>query len=177
MAERVRRELDVPVHVHEADAPRARGEEKKQVAMGPMKIGPLLRFLWYAGRRGGLRPPPLREVRTFTDGDTLDLPGQPRVIHLPGHTPGSVALHVPAVDAVFVGDALTTGHVLTGATGPRPAPFTIDVAQADRSVERLSGIRASWVLPGHGAPWGGGLDEALRRYRDAAAAEAAGTRD
>ena len=52
---------------------------------------------------------------------TLDLPGSPQIIHVPGHTPGSIAVHVPAVDAVFVGDALTTGHVLTGATGPQPA--------------------------------------------------------
>lgn len=168
-AERLRRDHGIPIHVHEADAARARGEEKKQVATGPMKIGPFLRFLWYAGRRGGLRPPKLTEVVTFDDGDTLPLPGAPRIIGLPGHTPGSVAVWVPHVDAVFVGDAMTTGHVLTGATGPRPAPFTIDVERADASLARLEDIAATWVLPGHGAPWSGGVADALRRYREAAA--------
>ena len=60
----------------------------------------------------------------------LDLPGAPVVIHIPGHTPGSVAFHFASVDAVFVGDAMTTGHVLTGAVGPQPAPFTLDTEQA-----------------------------------------------
>ena len=169
-AERLRREQGVPVYVHEADAALARGETKKSVGMGPMKIGPMLRFLWYGGRRGGLRTTPIGEVQTFTDGDTLHLPGSPRIIGLPGHTPGSVAIDVPAVDAVFVGDALTTGHVLTGATGPRPAPFTMDPALARESLAKLEAIAATWVLPGHGAPWSGGTAEAVRLVRVAAEA-------
>lgn len=169
-AERLRREHGVPVHVHEADAALARGETKKNVGMGPMKIGPFLRFMWYAGRRGGLRTTPIAEVKTFTDGVTLDLPGSPRIIHLPGHTPGSVAVHVPAVDAVFVGDALTTGHVLTGAIGPQPAPFTMDAPMALESLTKLEAIPATWVLPGHGPPWSGGATEAVRLARAAAPA-------
>ncbi len=163
-AERLRRE-GVTIHVHEADAARARGEIKKSTPMGRMKIGPLFRFLWYAGRRGGLRVTPVAEVTTFADGDVLDLPGHPRVIHLPGHTPGSVALHVPSVDALFVGDALTTGHVLTGEIGPQPAPFTIEPAAALASLDRLADVPATWVLPGHGAPWNGGAAEAVRLVR------------
>jgi glyoxylase-like metal-dependent hydrolase (beta-lactamase superfamily II) len=31
---------------------------------------------------------------------TLDLPGRPQVIEVPGHTPGSVAFHLPAQGAV-----------------------------------------------------------------------------
>jgi glyoxylase-like metal-dependent hydrolase (beta-lactamase superfamily II) len=168
-AERLRREHGVPVHVHELDAAMARGETKKAAGLGPWKIGPLLRFMWYAGRRGGLRTTPVTEVRTFTHGEILDLPGAPRIIHIPGHTPGSVAVHVPAVDAVFVGDALTTGHVLTGATGPQPAPFTLEAEQALTSLAKLDSVAASWVLPGHGAPWSGGAAEAVRRVLESAA--------
>ena len=174
-AERLRRE-GVPIHVHAADADRARGEVKKQTPMGPMKIGPLLRFLWYAGRRGGLRVRPVAEVGTFEDGDVLDLPGRPRIIHLPGHTPGSVAIHAPTVDAVFVGDALTTGHVLTGERGPQPAPFTIDPPEALASLDRLAEVTATWVLPGHGAPWSGGTTEAIRLVRERATRTAAAAR-
>ena len=168
-AERLRSEHGIPVFVHEADAPLARGETKKDVPMGPMKIGPLLRFFWYAGRRGGLRTTPITEVSTFGDGDTLDLPGRPRIIHIPGHTPGSVAVHVPSVDALFVGDALTTGHVLTGATGPQPAPFTMEPGAALESLAKLESAAATWVLPGHGAPWSGGVTEAVRLVRSASA--------
>lgn len=112
-AERIRRERGVPVHVHELDAPLARGEVKKAISWGPIRWRSLLGFLWYSARRGGLRIPPVTDVVTFVDGKTLDLPGSPRIIGIPGHTPGSVAIHVPAVDALFVGDAMTTGHVLT----------------------------------------------------------------
>src|SRR5690606_20380798 len=74
--------------------------------------------------------------------------------------------------ALFVGDALTTRHVLTGATGPQPAPFTDDPAAAAAVLTRLEDIEADWVLPGHGPPWTGGVPALLAAYR--AAADAAG---
>lgn len=167
-AERLRRDHGVRVFVHEADAARARGEVKKgNAGMGRFKIGPLLRFLWYGARRGGFRTAWLTEVATFADGAVLDLPSAPRIVGLPGHTPGSVAVHVPAVDAIFVGDALTTGHVLTGQPGPQPAPFTLDPEGAMASLDRLAAISATWVIPGHGAPFGGGSTEIVRLVREA----------
>lgn len=167
-AERIRGEHGVPILVHELDAPRARGEVKKEMKWGRVKVGPLMKFLWYSGIRGGLSITPVADVGTFVDGQVLDLPGSPVVVHIPGHTPGSVAFHVPSVDAVFVGDAMTTGHVLTGAAGPQLAPFTLDPEQALASMTLLEGLGASWVLPGHGAPWGGGIAEAVRLIREAA---------
>ncbi len=168
-AERLRGEHGVPIYVHEADTTLARGEIKKKISWGKMRPGPVLRFLWYSGRRGGLRITPVSEVVTFGDGDVLELPGSPRVIHVPGHTPGSVAIHVPAVDALFVGDAMTTGNVLTGAKGPAPAPFTMDPVQALASLGKLDDVGAAWLLPGHGAPWHGGVAGALASYRQVAA--------
>jgi glyoxylase-like metal-dependent hydrolase (beta-lactamase superfamily II) len=165
-AERLRRERGVPVYVHLADAGRARGEVSKPMSgWGPVKMGALLGFLWYSGRKGGLRVPPLTEVVPIDDGATLDLPGSPRVMHVPGHTPGSIAIHVPAVDAVFVGDEFTTRNVLTGVEGPAIAPFTLDPESAKASWARLDGIDARWLLVGHGDPWDGGVAEALREAR------------
>jgi glyoxylase-like metal-dependent hydrolase (beta-lactamase superfamily II) len=171
-AERLRTEQKVPVYVHELDVARARGEDKKpNSGWGPVKVGPLARFLWYSARRGGLRIQPVTELMTVADGDVLNLPGSPRIIHIPGHTPGSVAIHVPSVDAVFMGDAMTTGNVLTGERGPRPAPFTLDTSSALESLGKLDDVQATWVLPGHGAPWDGGLAEAIRRIREVAAGD------
>jgi glyoxylase-like metal-dependent hydrolase (beta-lactamase superfamily II) len=165
-AEHLRRERGVPVYVHQLDAGRARGEVKKPMSgWGQVKIGPLVGFLAYGARHGALRIKYLTEVVTFGDGATLDLPGSPRIIHIPGHTPGSVAVHVPSVDAVFLGDAFTTRSVLTGESGPRLAPFTLDPAKAKTSLARLDGIDATWVLPGHGEAWNTGLAEALRQIR------------
>src|SRR6478609_2743461 len=160
-AERLRRDHGVPVFVHEADAARARGEVSTKPEWGHMKVGATAGFLWYALRKNGMRTTPLAEVVAVHDGDVLDLPGAPRVIGMPGHSPGSIAVHVPVADAVFVGDALTTRHVLTGERGPQPAPFTDDPHEAIASLQRLVGLGATWVLNGHGTPWNGGVDEAV----------------
>jgi glyoxylase-like metal-dependent hydrolase (beta-lactamase superfamily II) len=161
-AERLRRERRVPVSVHELDARLARGDvTPKNQRMG--RIGPaLLRFLWFALTHGGLRNTKIAEVATFGDGATLDVPGSPRVIHVPGHSEGSAALHVPARDALFVGDAFATYSVVSGATGPQIAPFSSDVPQARASLARLERIEAGFVLPGHGEPWTGGVERAVR---------------
>lgn len=162
-AERLRREASVPVFVGAADAAEARGEVPKPSApRDPMKIRPLLGFLAFGLTHGGLRRAAVQEVRSIEGSTTLDVPGAPVVIPMPGHTPGSVAYHVPAVDAIFMGDAMTTRSVLTGAVGPAPAPFTVDRQQAARSLEGLIDIEATWVLPGHGDAWWTGLPEALR---------------
>jgi Metallo-beta-lactamase superfamily len=94
-AARLHRETGVAAYIHQADADRARMKVKKpNSGWGPVKIGPLAGFLWYSARRGGLRPQPATELQTIADGDVLDVPGSPRIIHTPGHTPGSVAVHV-----------------------------------------------------------------------------------
>ncbi|WP_377267532.1 MBL fold metallo-hydrolase [Peterkaempfera sp. SMS 1(5)a] len=154
-AERLRREHGVPVYVHSADAHRARTGEKPKTPSGPMRLLPTLGFFWYGLRKNGLKAEYLKEVTEFSDGDVLELPGSPVIVAMPGHSPGSVAVHLPSVDAVCVGDALTTRHVLTGRTGPQPAPFTDEPAEALASLDRLAELKASWVLPGHGTPWNG----------------------
>ena len=155
----MRRERGTPVRVHELDAALARGEVPNPAkGFGPVKIRPLLEFMLYSGLRGGLRNQPIKEVATFGDGATLDLPGSPKVILVPGHTPGSAALHVPSHDALFVGDALATKAVTTGEEGPRVAPFTADADEAVRSLARIENVEARWVLPGHGQAWTGGVE-------------------
>lgn len=152
-AERLRRTTGVPVYIHAADADRAKGGDKPKPPSSRMKIGPMLGFLAYAARKGGLRTRHLTDVTEVGDGDALPLPGAPVVISMPGHSPGSIAVHIAIADAVCVGDALTTRHVLTGRTGPQPAPFTDEPEEALASLERLAELKASWILPGHGAPW------------------------
>lgn len=167
-AERLRADHGVPVHLRPADAARARGEERSSPSWDGARLLPTLGFLVDATRHGGLRTRYLTETVPIEDGQTLDLPGAPRVIGLPGHSPGSVAIHIPAVRAVFVGDALTTRHVLTGVTGPQPAPFTDDPELADSALDALRDLDVDWVIPGHGAPWRGGTRPLLDAYRAAA---------
>ena len=168
-AARLHREKGIPAYLHPADADRARLKVRKpNSGWGPVKLVPLAGFLWYTAREGGLRIRPAGELRPAEDGQVLDVPGTPQIIHVPGHTPGSVAVHVPAVDALFIGDTLTTRNVLTGATGPKPAPFTLEPGQAMASLSRVSDVDETWVLPGHGPAWDRGVAEAVRLTREAA---------
>ena len=169
-AARLHREKGIQAYLHTADADRARLKVKKpNSGWGPVKAGPLAGFLWYSARQGGLRIRPADGLQAVGDGQVLDVPGAPRIIHVPGHTPGSVAVHVPAVDALFIGDTMTTRNVLTGVTGPKPAPFTLQPEQAMDSLARIGDVDATWVLPGHGPAWDGGVAEAVRLTRQAAA--------
>lgn len=153
--------------MHRADVDRVRGLVKPHAPRDGMDLRATARFLAYAARKGGLRTTYLSDVVPVDDGRVLDLPGSPRVVGLSGHSPGSIAVHVPAVDALFFGDPLTTRRVLTGRTEPQPAPFTDDPAGALASLDRLAGLEAAWGLPGHGAPWTRGADEAVRTLRAA----------
>jgi glyoxylase-like metal-dependent hydrolase (beta-lactamase superfamily II) len=166
-AERARRERGWRVLVHEADEALALGKVKNPAKNPRMRLGPVVGFFWWASRRGLLRVPPLTAVATYGDGATLDVPGAPRVVLVPGHTPGSAALVLSGHDAIFVGDAMATYSVAHGERGPRVAPFTADQAQARESLLRLEGLGARLVLPGHGDAFDGGIDEAVRLAREA----------
>jgi glyoxylase-like metal-dependent hydrolase (beta-lactamase superfamily II) len=111
-------------------------------------------------------------VSTFGDGATLDVPGAPRVVAVPGHTPGSAALFLESDKTLFVGDAMATYAVTNGDRGPQVAPFTADRQEALKSLARLENLDAQIVLPGHGSPWtqgiGAAVQEARKRFEETA---------
>jgi glyoxylase-like metal-dependent hydrolase (beta-lactamase superfamily II) len=165
-AERFRLERRITPRIHELDAAMARGEVKPEHQQsGKIRIGSIVGFLLFGVRKGALRQKALAEVATFGDGATLDVPGAPRVIHVPGHSPGSAALQFAGVDALLVGDAFATYAVSNGHAGPQIAPFSSDPAEALASLARLEPIEAGWALPGHGEPWTGGVAAAIEAVR------------
>lgn len=168
IAEALRVEHGAAVFVHEADAARARGDEAApRPAMPPWRLGAALGFIGTMLAKAG-RTRRVGEVRTVVDGDVLPLPGSPVVVGMPGHSPGSIAVHLPAHGVVAVGDALTTRHVLTGDATPQLAPFSDDLAAADASLDRLAAFDAQAVVPGHGTVWHGtprALVDAIRAGR------------
>jgi len=68
-----------------------------------------------------------------------------RVVHTPGHTLGSVCIHIPQERALFTGDtALGLGTV---AISPPPHG---DMALYLESLDRLKTLDSALMLPGHG---------------------------
>jgi glyoxylase-like metal-dependent hydrolase (beta-lactamase superfamily II) len=121
------------------------------------------------GRRGATKIIPIREVSAFGDGERLDVPGKPRVVHAPGHTDGSAAIVLEDRGIMFTGDVLCTRNAYTGRTGPQimPSGLNTDTPQALASLGNMAGIKAGLLLPGHGEPWTGGVEDAIRRARTA----------
>jgi glyoxylase-like metal-dependent hydrolase (beta-lactamase superfamily II) len=172
IADGVRRDAGAPVYVHEADANLARTgkNHKRDGSLLPYLRHPATwKLLSMMVRSGGARPTKIAEVQTFgSEAGTLDVPGSPRVIPTPGHSPGHVAFHLPERGVLFVGDALCTYNPLTGRRGPQvmPKAFALSSAQELEALSALEPLEASLLLPGHGDPWTDGPAAAVARARE-----------
>jgi glyoxylase-like metal-dependent hydrolase (beta-lactamase superfamily II) len=123
--------------------------------------------IWHIARNGGARPPKVASVQAFADGEELDVPGRPRVVATPGHSPGHCVLHVPGDGAVIAGDAICGWNTVTGEPGPvlPPPQFSNSMAAARASLERIEQIDAETLHFGHGDPWSGGCAAAVAEAR------------
>jgi len=67
----------------------------------------------------------------------LDFADAAVVLHVGGHTPGSIALHLPSLGVLLTGDLVAEfrGNVIVG-------PFNTDRDQSRRSISRLAGTDA-----------------------------------
>lgn len=172
-AGRLHRERGTPVHIHQVDAGAARKGRPpgNPLALVPqMRHGPARRFLGHITANGGPVPRKVAEVNEFSDGQVLDVPGRPRVVHTPGHTLGHCSLLFEDRGVVLAGDALVTVNPFTGVTGPQAPPDAVnsDTAQAVASLAQLESLAADVVAGGHGDPWTQGVAEAVAQARQAA---------
>jgi glyoxylase-like metal-dependent hydrolase (beta-lactamase superfamily II) len=174
-AERARKELGVPVWVHENDVPLTRhplqyGHERSPLYYFATQVR-ALPIVAALTRDRAWWPSPLKEVRRYRDG-VLDVPGKPRVVLTPGHTLGHCALHLPDRDTVIAGDAIVTLDPYTARRGPRlvARAATADVARALDALDTLEETGARTVLVGHGPPWTTGVAGAVAAARAAGAA-------
>ncbi|GHA00854.1 MBL fold metallo-hydrolase [Streptomyces echinoruber] len=144
------------VLAHRLDAPYVRGE-----APGPPPVlqdgeRPLLERARRLPHAESVRP---RRVVEVGDGDVLGFGGGARVVHVPGHTEGSVALHLPCHGVLFTGDAVAAppvdGTVL-------PGVFNLDRARMLASFRRLARLSVEVACFGHGDPVLAGAGEVLR---------------
>lgn len=160
---------DIEVLTSEREAAHARREFLEQA--GPLDLLPTVlqprgrRFLRHIVAAGALRRTPVPQARGTEMGVPLDLPGHPVPILTPGHTSGSTSYLVD--DVLITGDALITGHGLSGHDGPqRVAPFfEHDPAQAEATLDVIAGIDAAAIVPGHGRPWRGKPADAVSLAR------------
>src|SRR3954452_20392424 len=158
-AESARTELGIPVYVHDNDVPLTRhpwryDHERPRAPYFATQVRALpivAQFL----RDHAFWPPAIKDVKRYHDGETLPVPGAPRVLATPGHTLGHCSLHFPDRDAVIAGDALVTLDPYTNRKGPRLVARAA-VADTERNLGTLDAVAATGaqtVLTGHGEPW------------------------
>ena len=123
------------VAIHELDAPVLAGRERP--AKGRRAMAVITRLFR------------LRRVTAdllLRDGDRI---GGLEVVHVPGHTAGSIVLRRDD-GVVFSGDALL-GDRHGGIRLPDPG-LSFDPAQAQASAEKIRALDFRLLLPGHGRP-------------------------
>jgi glyoxylase-like metal-dependent hydrolase (beta-lactamase superfamily II) len=97
--------------------------------------------------RYGLKP--AAPSRLVGDGERLDLGDRSlTLLHVPGHSPGLLAVHEPASGTLFTSDALYDGRMFFGLRGS-------DRQAAARSIARLAALPVTSVHPGHGESFDG----------------------
>ncbi|HYM15387.1 MAG TPA: MBL fold metallo-hydrolase [Dehalococcoidia bacterium] len=136
--------------VHAADAPYVDGRAPWMGLQGAFGVAD----------RFGPAPYKLRVDRALEEGDTLPFGGGLRVVHAPGHTPGHIALHAPALGVLFAGDALMN---VLGLRLPL-AMSSHDMDMARQSVRALAEMQFEIALPGHGAPILGRASEKIAAW-------------
>lgn len=172
-ARKLQREWHVPVLVGAKDQQLARHPALFKAERLPLVYFRRPAFAKVAGHflaRGAFFAPPVKETQPLpAHGAALDLPGKPVVIETPGHTHGHVSFHLPSADTVIVGDAFVTLDPYSGTTGPRlvAKAATADSDLAMASLSALAATGAHLFLTGHGEPWRGPAEEAVRLAREA----------
>lgn len=171
-AEQVRSAAGAKVYAHPLEIPFLTGKrEGKPPPFFRQGFRPFLyRYLIHAMRNGVTKRVPIAAVNEFADGEIVQVPGSPRVVHAPGHTAGHCALHMKDRDILLSGDALCTFEMLTGQQRPSIPPDFVNQnsALALESLARLENLEAATVLPGHGEPWKSGVKQAVELARTAA---------
>ncbi len=132
------------VYVHEADAPYVSGKERPPLP----PTAPADAARAYSHYR------PVQPDHIVKEGDAIF---GFKVLHVPGHTPGSMALYDGRF--LFSGDNL---NFREGKVQGTPAAFDWNREKAAASVKRLASLSFDVLLPGHGNPVVGSASERAR---------------
>ncbi len=138
-----------PVHMHPNDVSRLRITFREAIAGRPAP-GTIL---------ADLTPLP-KHVVPVDDGAVIPALGGLRVIHTPGHTPGSICLYTEERRLLIVGDILQRkGRDLTYPN----YVWSDDMGLARRSIARIAELDVDTILFAHFPALHEGAQDALRR--------------
>lgn len=131
------------VVAHPADAPYIEGQLPQPGLLRPTWVRKLISpfySLW------STVPAPVDML--VNDGDKLPILGGIKILHTPGHTPGSICLYFPEQRLVIAGDVMVQGsRVKLSAKA-----YTVDISQQIKSIQRIADLDFDIICFGHGPP-------------------------
>ncbi|HEX6355038.1 MBL fold metallo-hydrolase [Actinophytocola sp.] len=150
------------VYAHRADAPVVRGERRR----AEPEITDFERPYWERVAALGISsleiPPSTVDVEVV-GGEELGFGDGARVVSIPGHTAGSIAIHLPAHGVLFAGDTVAS----LPETGVIPGAFNVDRVALLDSYRVLAELDPDVVCVGHGASVVGDAGKVMRAVLDA----------
>jgi glyoxylase-like metal-dependent hydrolase (beta-lactamase superfamily II) len=132
----------------------------EQTASLPYK-GFVQRLVFGLSERVMSRFEPCRVDRPLQDGDVIEALGGLQVIHVPGHTPGSIALYQPERQILFCGDIFFHNNPKKRLQAS-PWIVSVDVAQVWESARKLAALSVKSLCVSHGELILEGAQEKMR---------------
>jgi glyoxylase-like metal-dependent hydrolase (beta-lactamase superfamily II) len=127
------------IAAHPQDAEVIAGKKDRITPKGGMRI--IFKLLG-----SFMRVRPFQVDILINDGDNIS---GLTILHMPGHTQGSIALHDSKRKVLFIGDTLGCRDGVV--QGPSKS-VTMDLKQAYKSIEKLTDLDFMVLLSGHGEP-------------------------
>jgi glyoxylase-like metal-dependent hydrolase (beta-lactamase superfamily II) len=156
--------LGAPVYCHPDDRADAEGDggrhyfDTSRLRPYARPVYPRLLALWDGG--------PVTIAGTVAEGE--DVSGF-RVVHIPGHAPGMIALFRERDGVALTSDCFYTLDIQTGRHGAPRVPhhaFNLDTEQARASIRKLAALAPGAAWPGHAEPLTGDVAAQLERAAD-----------
>jgi glyoxylase-like metal-dependent hydrolase (beta-lactamase superfamily II)/ketosteroid isomerase-like protein len=115
----------------------------------------LQRFVWDGG--------PVKIAGTVAEGDAI---AGFRVVEIPGHAPGQIALWRESDRLALVSDGFYTLDMWGRDRAPALPDHNVDTEQARASLRKLAALEPAAAWPGHARPVTGGVRGQLERAAD-----------
>lgn len=153
-AREVAEKTDAIILAHAGDIPYLQGHrslaDEKGFWMSRIVLGT-------AQKIGFLDLPAIENVEAVSDGDTI---ANLKVVHTPGHTPGSISIWAGDEGAIFSGDNLLYRMRMLHVGLPW---FTLDLETQRRGLASYMNLPARMIMGGHGPVFKGDIQGALKR--------------
>ncbi len=142
----ISRALNIPVFAHESEVDFLSGKKPIHDENGSL----ICKCVLWMAHTIGFTVPKVENIQALKDDQQIE---GLKILHTPGHTPGSLSLFAPSEQALFCGDNLDN---LSGKPALGQLWCTLDKNTRNTSLGHYDKVDANRLLTGHGNPYESG---------------------